>query len=239
MKNKHIIGKVLLGGLCLMMLSQSCDKRDVFSYEADRALFFERWEQVGTNKYVRLDTVQYFFSHYVGAEDLEHRFKVNLIGNLLEEDMEYRVIVVDSLTTATKDQYTIKDPVFRKGRSSDSLTVILHKTPALKDKQVHLTLRLVENENFGLGYIGYTDVRVRFNDMKMKPLWWTKEIELAFLGPYSYEKLEAIVAANEGFTTFEGLDITTRRKIALNTKEYIRKHGITEANGDAMVIPIY
>ena len=75
--------------------------------------------------------------------------------------------------------------------------------------------------------------------MKMKPLWWTKEIELAFLGPYSYEKLEAIVAANEGFTTFEGLDITTRRKIALNTKEYIRKHGITEANGDAMVIPIY
>ena len=44
MKNKHIIGKVLLGGLCLMMLSQSCDKRDVFSYEADRALFFERWE---------------------------------------------------------------------------------------------------------------------------------------------------------------------------------------------------
>ena len=99
-----------------MMLSQSCDKRDVFSYEADRALFFERWEQVGTNKYVRLDTVQYSFSHYVGAEDLEHRFKVNLIGNLLEEDMEYRVIVVDSLTTATKDQYTIKDPVFRKGR---------------------------------------------------------------------------------------------------------------------------
>ena len=97
----------------------------------------------------------------------------------------------------------------------------------------------MENENFGLGYIGYTDVRVRFNDMKMKPLWWTKEIELAFLGPYSYEKLEAIVAANEGFTTFEGLDITTRRKIALNTKEYIRKHGITEANGDAMVIPIY
>ena len=236
MKNKHIIGKVLLGGLCLMMLLQSCDKQEVFSYEADRALFFERWEQVGTNN-IRLDTVQYSFSHYVGIEDLEHRFKINLIGNLLEEDMAYRVIVVDSLTTATEDQYTIKDPIFRKGRSSDSLTVVLHKTPALKDKQVYLTLRLVENENFDLGYMGYTDVRVRFNDMKVKPLWWTDEVELAFLGPY--EKLETIVAANEGFTTFEGLDITARRKIALNTKDYIRQHGITEANGDAMVIPIY
>lgn len=238
MKNKHIIGKVLLGGLCLMMLLQSCDKQEVFSYEADRALFFERWEQVGTNN-IRLDTVQYSFSHYVGMEDLEHRFKINLIGNLLEEDLEYQVIVVDSLTTATEDQYTIKDPIFRKGRSSDSLTVVLHKTPALKDKQVCLTLRLVENENFDLGYMGYTDVRVRFNDMKVKPLWWNDEVELAFLGPYSYEKLETIVAANEGFTTFEGLDITARRKIALNTKDYIRQHGITEANGDAMVIPIY
>lgn len=238
MKNEYIIGKVLLGGLCLMMLLQSCDKQEVFSYEADRALFFERWEQVGTNN-IRLDTVQYSFSHYVGIEDLEHRFKINLIGNLLEEDMAYRVIVVDSLTTATEDQYTIKDPIFRKGRSSDSLTVVLHKTPALKDKQVYLTLRLVENENFDLGYMGYTDVRVRFNDMKVKPLWWTDEVELAFLGPYSYEKLETIVAANEGFTTFEGLDITARRKIALNTKDYIRQHGITEANGDAMVIPIY
>ena len=238
MKNKHIIGKVLLGVLCVRRLLQSCDKQEVLSYEADRALFFERWEQVGTNN-IRLDTVQYSFSHYVGIEDLEHRFKINLIGNLLEEDMAYRVIVVDSLTTATEDQYTIKDPIFRKGRSSDSLTVVLHKTPALKDKQVYLTLRLVENENFDLGYMGYTDVRVRFNDMKVKPLWWTDEVELAFLGPYSYEKLETIVAANEGFTTFEGLDITARRKIALNTKDYIRQHGITEANGDAMVIPIY
>ena len=34
--------------------------------------------------------------------------------------------------------------------------------------------------------------------MPTQPTWWTKEVELAFLGPYSYEKLETIVAANEG-----------------------------------------
>ena len=115
----------------------------------------------------------------------------------------------------------------------------VHKTPVLKDKSVHLTLRLVENENFGLGYMGYTDVRIRFNDMPTQPTWWTKEVELAFLGPYSYEKLETIVAANEGFTTFEGLSLTEKRKIALNTKEYISEHGITEKNGDPMEIPVY
>ena len=150
---KHIIGTLLLGGWSLMMLTllQSCDKQEVFSYESEHALFFERWKQVSLSERYRLDTVNYSFSHYVGVEDIEHQFKINLIGNLLEEDAEYKVIVVDSLTTATEDQYTIKNPVFRKGRSSDSLTVVVHKTPVLKDKSVHLTLRLVENENFGLG----------------------------------------------------------------------------------------
>lgn len=98
---KHIIGTLLLGGWCLMMLTllQSCDKQEVFSYESEHALFFERWKQVSLSERYRLDTVNYSFSHYVGVEDIEHQFKINLIGNLLEEDAEYKVIVVDSLTT--------------------------------------------------------------------------------------------------------------------------------------------
>ena len=45
---KHIIGTLLLGGWSLMMLTllQSCDKQEVFSYESEHALFFERWKQV-------------------------------------------------------------------------------------------------------------------------------------------------------------------------------------------------
>lgn len=90
---KHIIGTLLLGGWSLMMLTllQSCDKQEVFSYESEHALFFERWKQVSLSERYRLDTVNYSFSHYVGVEDIEHQFKINLIGNLLEEDAEYKV----------------------------------------------------------------------------------------------------------------------------------------------------
>ena len=97
----------------------------------------------------------------------------------------------------------------------------------------------MEYENFALGYVGYRDVKIRFNDKIVKPLWWTDDVVKGYLGEYSFEKFETIVLANEGFTTFDGLSGTEKRKIALNTKDYIALHGITEKDGSPMYIPIY
>ena len=240
MKNRNIIEVLLFGCIFLMALSfQSCDKQEIETYDAEHALFFERWKRVGVED-VRIDTVGYSFSHYVGETELVHDFKINLIGDLLTEDMEYRVIVVDSLTTALPEQYTLPDPpIFHKGQATDVLSVVLHRKPSLKDKEVRLTLRLVANENFGLGYVTYTEVKIRFNDKNVIPLWWTTEVKEAYLGTYSYKKLETIIAANEGFTTFDGLSDTEKRKIALNTKAYIALHGITEDDNSPMLIPMY
>lgn len=240
MKNRNIIGVLLLNCVFLTLFFQSCNKQGVGTFDSEHALFFERWKRVSETSRVRIDTVGYSFSHYVGQNELKHDFKLNLIGNLLTEDTEYRVVVVDSLTTALPEQYTLPEhPVFHKGQSSDVLSVVLHKTESLKDKQVFLTLRLMENENFGLGYVGYRDVRIRFNDMVVPPLWWTPEVVKSYLGAYSFEKFETIFLANEGFTTFDGLSETEKRKIALNTKNYIAIHGITEKDGSEMYIPIY
>lgn len=224
----------------LTLLLFGCAEQEIETYKADRFLFFERWKKISSTEQVRIDTVGYSFSHYVGETELVHDFQINLIGGLPEEDKEYRVIVVDSLTTALPEQYFIPEPpIFHKGQSTDVLSVVMYKKPSLKDKEVFLTLRLVENENFGLGYVTYTDVRLRFNDMKVRPLWWTDEIEDAYLGTYSYKKLETIIAANEGFTTFDGLSDTEKRKVALNTKAYIKLHGITEDDDSPMEIPMY
>ena len=147
---------------------------------------------------------------------------------------------MDSLTTALPVQYTLPEhPMFHEGQSTDVFSVVLRKTESLKDKEVYLTLRLVENENFALGYVGYRDVKIRFNDKIVKPLWWTDDVVKGYLGEYSFEKFETIVLANEGFTTFDGLSGTEKRKIALNTKDYIALHGITEKDGSPMYIPIY
>ena len=237
---RNIIGLLLLSCVFLTMSLQSCDKQEVETFDSEHALFFDRWKKISDVKRERIDTVGYSFSHYVGKTELVHNFKISLIGNLLSEDTEYRVVVVDSLTTALPEQYTLPEPpVFHKGQSTDVFSVVLHKTGSLKDKEVHLTLRLMENENFELGYVGYRDVKIRFNDKIVKPLWWTDDIKDAYLGEYSFEKFETIVLANEGFTTFDGLSDTEKRKIALNTKTYIARHGITEKDGSPMFIPIY
>ena len=210
----------LLLGLLAALSLVSCDKQEIETYHANRSLFFERWKQTSATARERIDTVGYSFSHYVGETELTHEFQIKLIGALLEEDTEYRVSVVDSLTTATGDQYSLPEKLmFHKGMASDVLPVTLKKAPSLKDKQVYLTLRLVANENFGL--------------------WWTQEVTDAYLGKYSFKKLETIIAANEGFSTFEGLSDTEKRKIALKTKAYILANNIKEENGDPMEIPMY
>ena len=240
MENRNIIGLLLLSCVLLMMALQSCDKQKVDTYDSEHALFFDRWKRISDVKRERIDTVGYSFSHYVGETELVHDFKISLIGNILSEDTEYKVVVVDSLTTALPEQYTLpKHPMFHEGQSTDVFSVVLHKTESLKDKEVYLTLRLVQNENFALGYVGYRDVKIRFNDKIVKPLWWTDDVVKGYLGEYSFEKFETIVLANEGFTTFDGLSGTEKRKIALNTKDYIALHGITEKDGSPMYIPIY
>lgn len=241
MKNKYSTKVWRSCWLLLLVLPfQSCDHKEVESYNAEHFLFFERWKQISANERARIDTVGYSFSHYVGETELVHEFQVNLIGDLLTEDTEYSVVVVDSLTTASAEHYSIPEhPLFRQGKATDVFPVTLYKHPSLKGKEVYLTLRLKADNNFGSGYVSYTDVRIRFNDMEVKPLWWSGEVETAYLGTYSFKKLETLIAANEGFTTMDGMSDTEKRKVALNAKAYIALHSITEEDGSPMLIPMY
>lgn len=221
------------------MMLESCQKDEVEIYAGKHCLFFERWQRLSEVERVRIDTAAYTFADYFGQNEIVHPFTVKLIGDLLAEDTEYAVVVVDSLTTAAPDQYTLPEhPVFRKGRATDSLEVIMHRVPSLHDREVYLTLRLTDNLNFKVGYVGYTEVKLRFNDIQGKPSWWTQEVEDVYLGAYSDKKLATIFAANPGFTTFVGLSVTEKRKVALNTRRYIKDNGITEADGTEMIIPM-
>lgn len=226
---------IVMAGLAI----GGCQKDDVEAYSGDRSLFFERWQQITEVERVRIDTAVYTFADYFGQDEVIHPFTVKLIGDLLPEDTEYAVAVVDSLTTATPDQYSLPDRlVFRKGKATDTLEVTMHRVPSLEGREVYLTLRMTENVSFRTGYMGYTDVKLRFNNAAGKPTWWTQDVEDVFLGAYSDKKLATIFAANPGFTTFVGLTVTEKRKVALNTRRYIRDNGITEEDGSEMKIPM-
>lgn len=245
MNKKNFRSIILLGCVIAISLSiQSCKQQVIETYSENRALFFERSikaaDGIGN---IRIDTISVSFSHYIGAETIKLPFTIRLIGDLLQTDKEYKVVPVPELTTAKSGQYTIPTPaLFRKGMSTDTLYVTLHKDKVATDEEVFVTLRLTENENFGLGYMTYDDIKIRFNNKIVKPLWWDDDyVTAALFGNYSFKKLETIVAANPNFKTIVGLSQTDQRIIALETKKYIKEHGITEDEEGLipMDIPMY
>ncbi len=230
--------------LALLFTIKSCKESDTILFNDDNYIYFDRVDPDTNN---RIDTVKYSFSHFPTADEIVHYFKVSLIGNLLTEDREYEVEVLtgkdaDSVlyTTALEEHYTIQEqPVFRKNRTSDSLMVTLFKDKVPAGKEFYMTIRIIPNDYLGLGYFNYKDVKIRYNNIDEKPLWWNAEISATIFGEYSKEKLSTIIAANPGFESTEGMGLTEMRKIALNAKEYIAANNIKEADGSDMIIPIY
>ena len=220
-------------------LLQGCDGLDVDPFGEERALYFEkRIPHDNTWKYI--DTAEIAVTNYPGQELIRHPFRICLIGDTLAEDAGYSLMIVDSLTTAREGMVTLPDQVvFRRGRVSDSLWLTIHAEKVNEGERFCITYRLVANGTFGVGYKGYQEVKLWFNNIESRPLWWDQRIEDVYLGTWSARKFEALVLATGGINTFEGLSATEMRLYALKLQEYIRNNGITEADGSPMVVPIY
>ncbi len=240
---KSII-KIFIGIVALSLTVMSCNESDTITFGDENYIYFDKYTPGTTD---RIDTVKYSFSYFPTEDKIVHHFKVSLIGHYLTEDKEYKIEVLDGededgvpYTTALSDHYEITEtPIFRKDRVSDTLTVTLFKDKVKEGEEYYLTLRLVANENFGLGYYDYKDVKIRYNNADEKPLWWNAEITATIFGEYSKEKLHTIMLANPGFVSTEGMGLTEMRKIALKTKDYIAENNIKEADGTDMTMPIY
>ncbi len=233
---------LLLIGLVLPLCIQSCSTSETDVFGKERLLYFERQVKRPTDlsyEWVRVDTAVISVTHYPGEEKIEHPFRVVLIGDTLQEDAEYRVIVVDTLTNAREGMVTYPEKLyFRKGMVMDSLWMTIHTGEVEKDKEFYITLRLIANENFGIGYRGYSDVRLRFNNKASQPEWWDNRVEEVYLGAWSEKKFETFVLAT-GLTSFEGMAAGEMRFYSLKVKEYVGANNVTEDDGTPMMIPIY
>lgn len=239
MNNKEYIQKALFFVLVFAGLIQSCDTLKIDSYGNERALYFERYITEGKGwKYV--DTAVLSLINYPNRDLIMHPFRVCLIGDTLPEDVEYSVMVVDSLTTAREGMVTLPERiVFQKGRVIDSLWLTVHADRLGKNKEYYITYQLMANANFGVGYKGYTQVKLWFHNRSSQPLWWTQRVVDVYLGVWSAKKFETLIIATEGINSFEGLSASEMRYYSLLLKEYIRVNGITETDGSPMIVPIY
>lgn len=222
------MNKLLLIGV-LLMFFVACEKDQIGRYDLERYVYFTNTQEQDT---------MISFSYYPGEDRHSLQFEVNLTGELLDEPLAYKLEIVDSLTTATPEMYDVDlNPKFGSGKSKDTLTITLVNHLDLKDKEVALVVAIVPNENFEPGFVGKRYVKIYYNDLDSKPLWWDATFSIYF-GDYTATKFKTLVACSQK-NDFTGVEETLLRKYALELKAYIQKEGITEPDGSAIVIPVY
>ena len=188
------------------------------------------------------------FNNYPTSEEITVKIGLKLIGKPLTEDTPYKVQVVDAgekddnIKNADPKNYRLPAaPLFKAGLVNDSLEVILVKTDDLKEN-VKLCLKLVPNDFFLGGMQQYEQIKIVFNNVISKPLWWTTEVTKLYLGIYSRKKYEEFVKYTN-VTDFGKLSTAAKRANALSFKYYIQKNNIMDVNDDTgvqfpMTVPV-
>ena len=209
----------------------SCSEKETMTYQSERYLYFT----------TSLDSadLSVSFSHYPTSDEYKAGFEVNLMGHLLTEKAKYRVSVVDTGTTALPEEYVLDlEPEFGANQLKDTLYVVLKKTERLSDGPVTLMIKLEEGNGFIPGLSRNRTVKVHFNNVESKPLWWEGDIISVYLGEYSPEKYKHFLIA----TQIDATEIpvllkenpTKLRLLALEFKDYLTLH--PELN---LTVPIY
>ncbi|WP_418991080.1 DUF4843 domain-containing protein [Alistipes sp.] len=225
---------VLIGG---------CNKSEVETFESQNRIWFTQKISI-KNEWIYLNEQEHSFALYPGKNSIKVPFQVNLMGDLADYDREFKVVAVDSLTTAVDSEYEVSSSVLRADQTIDTLWVRLIKSARLDNEEVKLTLYMAENENFAPGYSNSLQVTVSFSNKPVQPEWWTDEMSQIFLGPYSEKKFVALFTfatteyGMEDLNDISEMAPSALRKLLLRFKDYIAKHDLTEADGSPIEIPI-
>ena len=215
----------------------SCQEDETLVFDTKPALYFPNYEKETSLR--GIDSAYVSFFHNPGLNELTIPFKVSLVGQILKQDTEYRIEIIDSLTTAKSDEFELPEKlIFRKGVVADSLYVKVFKTARLNTTDARVTIKLIENDNFGLAYYDKLIVKLRFDNLVSKPTWWDNEIDYVYMGLFSPEKFTVFVKVS-GQSNIDGIEAWELRKICLDMKKYIADNGITEADGSEMEIAAY
>ena len=217
MMNKLLI--ICLGTAALFLGSCS-DKLDMRYGERD-AIYFQPFVYNSSNQKVTFDSLVYSFGNK-GDEVQSDTMRVVVCynGRLSEQNREYRVVVVDTAmvkkgkTTmeAGKDYDPIPEVHTLSADSwTDTLIVVLHReylNSSYRQKQSKcLILRLETSEDFRVGPVENSELKLVANNYLSEPQWWAAREE--WLRYYHPEKFRALIGFDSRFDVQDdGLTVT-------------------------------
>lgn len=225
----------VLAGVCLT----ACSEQDIESFGTKRFVYFQKfWKDApapGTEKADKTD-VTFFFAE----DDDTHVFadlQVVLAGRPLEQDLHFKLRVVEDMTTALPDEYTLDDFYTFKAKPlaadatqiDDVIQIKINRSERLEtmDEGYKLTLEIVPTEEALVGQYERSRAVLYITKDSVQPLWWTREVEESLLGTYSPKKYKLFLKNVEGAGTLDETLIKEHpdraRKLVLDYKKWLAK----------------
>ena len=226
----------ILSFLFLALVACEEEQPDLFS--SDRYIKLTFGSDPGDNYYLRKYTFAFEKDHVTSKA---FKFPVEFNGDDLTEDLAFRVVVVDSVTTLPADCYQlISEQMFRKGRGDvDTVEVKINRKPVLKEGTKVLRFTLADNRNFTTYMRDSLYIELYVSDVVDRPEWWEEGgvVELSYLGKYSYLKYLAFVEET-GIQDFGVLDASEKRHYAIKFKRALENEPREDEDGTTMKVPI-
>lgn len=216
--------------LCLF----SCAEDKIQPYYGEQYLYFSELMESED------ESVNISFNNYPLFNELTVKIALGLVGDPFATPVPYKISVVTEKTTALAENYELPvNPMFKANVAEDIFELKLKKTASLKE-DVELLLKIEPNEYFAGSLKQYETIKIVFNDVQSKPLWWDKDTEKVYLGAYSRKKYEALMNyGGKEAPDFGELNSAQKRRCALRLKDAIEKYDLREENGAKMTVPIY
>lgn len=190
----------ILSMTAVLMMFAACQEGDLQLWGDEHHIYFEKFykDAAAPGKERADSTLASFFFYTDDVNELNANLVVNMTGRLLEGDIPFKLRVVDEMTTANSDEYTLQDQyVFRAHHVNDTarnqrdtITVKMHRSARLKDMPngVRLTVELVPMGALKLGQTERTRAVIILTRDAIKPEWWDSQVENNLFGKYSSRK---------------------------------------------------
>ncbi|MGX5819815.1 DUF4843 domain-containing protein [Chitinophaga lutea] len=145
--------------LCCLVFATGCTEKDLAIYEpatAGSSIYFaDKFDGavIGTSDVMATYKLRQISLGYVRLElqDTLIALPVRFTGNAALQDREYSV-EIDPASTMQQGKhfdFVDKHPVMKAGKFTDSLRIMMHRTPDMQLDTFSLTLHLRPNDNFG------------------------------------------------------------------------------------------
>ena len=185
--------------MAVAMLGIASCSDDDFLYQ-DQA----RVRLVGPKNYTAgTDSLNFSFATYSeSTTEMTMDIDVCVMGPASDHDRTATVGVIDSLSTASADLYTLPTSVVVKaGESKGVLPITMKRSALLQEKSVKLYIKVHPSADFGVGVNEENHLLVIWNDMITRPTNWDQLQE--FFGEYSTTKYRFMIAHAGGITEFD------------------------------------